>query len=481
MSDPARIDGLDGALRVLAPALERFATERPATPLVAYDGSCPPLPSAGVGLDAMLAELVDLVGDGCRIGMPGWFGFITTAPTAGPAAATAAAAVAGSQRYLHHSFNHLEHLALAWLAELCGVPEPAAGVFTSGGSTANLLALGAARQAAFERDGHDAAELGNPHQRVRIYASERAHRTIHRSAAVLGLGRASVCALGTDTAGHVDVDDLRQRLDDDRAAGVLPLAIVAIAGSTDTGSIDDIATLAQVARQHDVWLHVDGAYGLIARCCPEVSSRFAGVELADSWIVDPHKWLACGTGVGAVYVRDGDLLTRAFAEGHAAYLEGTFAAATGPPISQFDGLAGAWSDQSVELSAPTRGAAVWAVLREIGRDGVVERVRRDIGFASALADRVRAEPELDLLCEPELSIVCFRYVADGARPDDELDALNARIAEQLRRTATVPSTTVVDGRFALRPCFINPRTAEADVDALVDTTLAIGRSFAAAP
>jgi hypothetical protein len=236
-------------------------------------------------------------------------------------------------------------------------------VFTSGGSTANLIALGAARQAAFERVGVDVAEDGvPPGARARIYASTRAHRTVHRSAAALGLGRTSVREIATDRAGHIDVDALAAALDEDRSEAVVPIAVVATAGTTDTGSVDALAELVQVAREHDCWTHVDGAYGLVAHASRSARPLFAGVAGADSWIVDPHKWLATGVGAGAAYVRDGDLLTRAFSQGHADYLEGSFAAPSADVVSQFDGIGGPWADQSMELSAPPRGALVWAVL-----------------------------------------------------------------------------------------------------------------------
>ena len=477
-TDPARIDGLAGALAEIGPALERFATDRPEGRVRPYLAEVPPLPQEGAGLDAVIDELVGSVPHGSRIGMPGWLGFVTTAPTTAPVVAGVASAVAGAQRYLHHSFNHLEHVGLQWLAELCGLPPGVAGVFSSGGSTANLVALGAARQHAFERRGIDVAEHGLPDVPARIYTSERAHRTVHRSAAVLGLGRRAVRAVATAPAGHLLVDDLDRVLAEDIAAGIVPLAVVAVAGSTDTGSVDPIDRIADVCAAHEVWLHVDGAYGLVARVCPDVAPRFAGTERADSWIVDPHKWLAAPVGVGATYVRDGELLTRAFAEGHADYLEGSFGSAEAVPVSQFDGFGGGWADQGVELSSPSRGVAVWAVLRELGVEGVVARVRRDLGLAGALADRVRAHPELELLCEPDLSIVCYRYVPPAEQDGQATDARNARIVEMLRQsTATVPSSTVVDGRYAIRPCFINPRTTIDDVEALVDNTVRIGRSL----
>jgi aromatic-L-amino-acid/L-tryptophan decarboxylase len=480
--DPADVDRVGDALAALLPALERAAGAAPNNGVRAYPAggsrSARPLPEHGAGLDVVLRELSDAVDHGCRIDMPGWFGFVTTGSTTSAVAAQAAVAVAGGQRYLYHAFNDLEWTALRWLAELCGIPAEAAGVFTSGGSTANLVALGAARQAAFERIGVDVAEHGlPPGARTRIYASRRAHRTIHRAAAALGLGRSSVREIATDRAGHVDIDALAAALREDRSEGVVLVAVVGVAGTTDTGSVDPLSKVVQVARDHDCWAHVDGAYGLMAYASRSARRLFAGVSDADSWIVDPHKWLATGVGVGAAYVRDGDLLTRAFSEGHADYLEGSFAEPSADVVSQFDGIGGPWADQAVELSAPPRGALVWAVLREIGRAGVGQRVDRHLALTRRLADQIRRHPRLEMLCEPDLSIVCYRYKPPSGDPD----AINARILEHLRReTATVPTSTLVDGAFALRPCIINPRTSRRDVDDLVRATVAIGDTLSGA-
>lgn len=473
-TDSAETARIVHAVNALLPSLERVTTQPPPDWYPAFlpdaegDGS---LPESGAGMETTLAELADLVERGCAISSPGFFGFITVGSTTTPAVAQLAASVAGGQRYLHHAFNHLEHLALSWLADLCGVPTEAAGVFTSGGSVANFVALGAARQSAYERMGIDVAENGSGNTPPgRIYASNRAHRTIHRSAAALGLGRQSVCEIPTDSTGRLDVKALSEAMDRDASEGVIPIATVAVAGTTDTGSIDPIDAVVDVARAHDSWVHVDGAYGLVAHASPALAPRFAGLERADSWIVDPHKWLSTGLGVGAVYVRDGAVLTRAFAEGAAAYLEGSFSKEAA--VSQFDGMSGDWADQSIELSAPPRGALVWAVLREVGRAGIAARVERHVGLAKYLAGRVREHPRLELACEPELSIVCFRYIP----PDDaESDKVNLQLLEALRReTATVPTSTVVGGRFCLRPCFINPRTTRAHVDALVTNTIKLG-------
>jgi aromatic-L-amino-acid/L-tryptophan decarboxylase len=482
-ADPAETGRTTQALTRLLPALERFAEGQAAATFPAYrPGTVASepigLPDVGIGLDALVDELGTAVEQGCRIGAPGFLGFITTAATTAGVVAQTAASAAGAQRYLLHAFNALEHTALRWLAELCGIPAEASGVFTSGGSTAQLIALGAARQAAFERHGIDVGADGLPTGiQARVYVSSRGHRTIHRAMAVLGHGRSSVVEIATTPCGQLEPAALADALRWDTARGIVPIATVAVAGATDTGAVDPILDVVGIAQEHGSWVHVDGAYGLVANASPAFAPQFRGVERADSWIVDPHKWLATGVGVGAAYVRDGEVLSRAFMEGEAAYLEGSFAAASADGHSQFDLMGGRWADQSLELSAPSRGVLVWAVLREIGRHGVAARVERDAGFATHVAERVRHEDRLELLCDAQLSIVCFRYAppegADG-------DRINRRILERLRQETTViPTSTVVDGVLAIRPCFINPRTTRHEVDELVDAVLRLGDEVAA--
>jgi len=477
--EPAELERVGGALRRLIPALDRYGHGNGNSSFAAYrSGTIPSeaasLPESGASLDTVIDELSAVVDRGCRISAPGFLGFVTTGATTAGVVASTATSLAGGQRYMLHAFNALERTGLRWLAELCGLPADSYGVFSSGGSTANLIALGAARQAAFERRGVDVSAAGLPGGLVgRVYASDRAHRTIHRAAAVLGLGRDGVVEIPTDADGRIDLQALEAALRSDAALGILPVATVAIAGTTDTGSVDRIADLVEVARRYGSWVHVDGAYGLVANASPRLTPLFEGVAAADSWIVDPHKWLATGLGVGATYVRDEEVLTRAFAEGHAAYLEGSFSPADSVDApSQFDLIAGRWADQGLELSAPPRGVLVWAVLREIGRAGVVARVERHVAFAREVAERARAHPRLELLMEPQLSIACFRYrPADGT----DGDALNQRILERLRReTPFIPTSTVVGGVAAIRPCFINPRTTEREVRGLVDTVVQFG-------
>lgn len=478
-ADRAETSRLGEAIGKVLPALERF--NRYVGPDLAASNReiwqhqlDRPLPAHGVGLDEVLNELAEVViPHGLRNGAPGFNGWVTTAPTTTGAAASLAATVAGSQRWWLQPFNYLEAVALRWLAELLGIPPAWQGSFTAGGSSANLVALGAARQQAFERIGRDPARAGLSGQAARIYASTEVHHVVTRAAAVLGLGRDAVVGIPVDDGNRIELDALRRTLEADRSAGVVPVALVATAGTVNTGAVDPIGPMADLAAEFGSWLHVDGAYGLFGRLDERIAHLYAGLERADSAVVDPHKWLAAPVGIGAVFVRDRSLLGRAFTLEPAAYLEGAVESHA-EIASPFDSFGEVFHDFNLDQSAPSRGAVVWAILREIGADGMRQRVRRHNDFARRLADLVEADDRLELLAAPTLSICCFRYHAPGM-DDASLDGLNANISHRLRAESRyVPSTTRVAGKFAIRPCYINPRTTVTEVDGLARSVREIG-------
>ncbi len=430
------------------------------------------LPAEGIGADAVVAELTGVViPNGTRLIEPGFWGWITCAPTTVPVLAEVAGSVASGQRYTITAFNHLEELSLEWLAELCGLAPHMLGVYSSGGSTANLVALGAARQWAFEQIGIDVAADGTRGTEVAVYASAETHHTIQRAAGVLGIGRSNVRMIGTDDRQRMRPDLLRDAIARDLADGVLPIAVVATAGTTNTGAIDPIRELGQIAVEAGVWFHVDGAYGLPGILDERVAPLYDGLELADSAIVDPHKWLNAPVGVAATFVRDRMILHRAFTQEPAAYLE-SVQSDHDVIATSLDDMGIHYSEFGIELSAPARGVVVWSILRELGRDGVAARIRSDDDFARTVADQVRAQPNLELLTEPVLSILCFRYAADGI---DDLDVFNDALLRRLQReTPYLPSSTRVGGAYAIRPCFINARTTPELVDGFVATVVALG-------
>ena len=259
----------------------------------------------------------------------------------------------------------------------------------------------------------------------------------------------------------------------DVAAGVTPLAVVVAAGTTNTGSIDAIRRAGDIAKRHSAWFHVDGAYGLPGILDDRIADLYDGLELADSVITDPHKWLNTPVGVAATFVRDRSILYRAFTQEPADYLEGAFA--EDDVEVSLDSTGTPYYDFGVELSSPVRGVMVWGVLRELGIDGVRARVVQDNDFARHVAARARQHERLELLLDPVLSICVFRYVPESATTEGAINDANREILRRLARESRfVVSSTMVKGRFALRPCFINPRTTLADVDEFVDTVVALG-------
>ncbi|MCR8915405.1 aminotransferase class V-fold PLP-dependent enzyme [Marinobacter panjinensis] len=433
-----------------------------------------PMPEDGIGIQAVLAELGEwVIPNGSPIPNPGCTAFITTGATTIGALATLAGSVAAPQRLGLTAFNFLEELSLDWMARMFGLPEEMKGLYSSGGSVANLVALGAARQAAFEALGIDPARDGIARP-CRLYASAECHHSVQRAAAVLGMGRRSVCGIDTDQQGRMCPAALRRQLMADQQTNLLPVAVIANAGSTNRGAIDPLREIGETAAAYGIWFHVDGAYGLPGILDPRVLPLYDGLDLADSVIVDPHKWLGAPVGIGATYVKDRELLNRAFTQEAATYLEG--ACTNDVAAHSMDNLGIPYADMGVELSAPSRGAVVWALIREIGVAGLRERIIRHNTLARHVAERADAHPNLEVVSAPTLSICGIRYLSDRWR---DLNELNRRIHRRMvQRGRAIPSTTLVNGTLAIRPCFVGARTTLKEADELVDEVLAVGQEVA---
>jgi glutamate/tyrosine decarboxylase-like PLP-dependent enzyme len=480
----ALLDDLTWAVGKLLPPLESFTKfdrpERTAIDRAVWSAKLDePLPMTGAGAEEVLRILGEtVIPNGLRIGAPGFSGWVATMPSTVPLAAHLASAAAGPLCVGIQSFNFLEELALKWLAGLLGLPSSFKGVFTSGGSLANLIGLGAARQHAGERRGLDPARdgvLGLPNPR--IYATDQVHHCIHRAAGVLGFGRRALVTVPTNDRFEMDPAALRQQIQDDLEAGCTPIAVVASAGTISSGAVDPLPEISRVCRDFGVWFHVDGAYGLLGVLEPSIAHLYGGLDAVDSMVVDPQKWLTTSMGCGCVFVRGHALMERTYTLGPAVYIEGSQPVYFNDEVisSQFDDFGYVFHQFSIEHSLPSRGVEVWAVLKEIGVEGLRARISRHIRYAHHLAERVRQAGDLELCAPVTLSTCCFRYVPEALRNrrdpqvTDLLNTLNRRVLGRMRaRGRCMPSGTSIGEAFVIRPCFINPRTTLADVEAHAD-------------
>jgi len=345
----------------------------------------------------------------------------------------------------------IERTVAGWLADAIGCPG-FAGAFTSGGSMANLMGLAMAREVRAPAN----EEGARP---ALVYASEEAHMSVPKAMALLGIGRANLRPIPVDDDFRMRVDALDAAIAEDRTAGRHAIAIVATAGTVNTGAIDPLEDIARVARDNDLWLHVDGAYGAPAALA--VPDRFTGLALADSISLDAHKWLYQPLDCSLLLFRDTAIARTTFAF-------------TGDYARSFatDAVEGfAFFEESIELSRRFRALKLWLSLRYHGLARFREAIAADLAHARLLARLVQSEPALELLAPVELSAVCFR-VNDGG-DQAALDRHNAEILQRVVRDGRVYlSNATIRGAFALRACFVNHRTTDDDVAAIVAAVLA---------
>lgn len=369
-----------------------------------------------------------------------------------------------------HSGIFLLATVSRWLMELTGFPqEGSMGLLLSGGSMANLTALTAARYRAYERAGRDMRRDGlHGGPRLTVYASDQTHSSVQKCVEMLGIGAANMRLVATDNRFRIRPDALAAMIEEDKAAGALPCAIVANAGATNTGAIDPMEAMAGIAADHGIWLHVDGAYGAIGCLDPEEAPRFAGMERADSLTIDPHKWFQTPVDCGALLLRDRELQRRAFSL-VPAYLESGESPEAPWPY-----------EYSFELTYANRAVKAWASLARLGRSGMTELVTRCNRLARLLADRVEASDSLEALTPVSLSVLCFRYRPAGVG-EDRLDAVNDHLSRLIGESgeAHVPTSRIGE-RSCLRACFLHYANGEDDVEHLLELIARLGPAAVAA-
>ena len=435
------------------------------------------VPEEGCGADAVLDRFAREVepypfGNG----HPRFHGWVNSPPAVmGIFAEALAAAMNPSCAGGNHAAVYVERQVTDWFKQLLGFPRSGMGLLVSGGSMAALTALAVARHA---RCGWDVRtgglQGGGPRPRLVVYQTSEGHGCHQKAVELLGLGSDCLRIVERDAARRMRPAALAEAIRDDLAAGRRPLAVVASAGAVNTGAVDPLDEIADVCARHGVWLHVDGAYGAPAILAARYAEPLAGLRHADSLALDPHKWLYVPVEAGLVLVRDAAAMRAAFS-------------LVPPYLRTPEGMGGLpwFSEYGFQQTRSFRALKVWMSLLYHGRAGYRAAIERDIRLAGNLAAALRAAGDFEV-CEPQsLSIVCFRHLraapAAPAPGDPEaLDALNRRILESIQLGgAAFLTSTVLDGRFWLRACLVNPRTRAADLRSLVELVRATGRELAA--
>ncbi len=460
--DAPREEALQHAARLVADAWRSFDRFRPEEPPLdervrrLLEAS---LPSGPTPAHEALEDAARILDESIAQARPRYFAFI----------GSSGLEIGALADFLAHTYDinlavdaraatEVEDQAVRWVAEFVGFPATG-GAFTSGGTISNVSAIAAARERALPGSRH----TGLGERRVAVYCSQEIHYSVTRAVELLGIGSDNLRAIALDGLRRMRPDALAEAIDRDVGEGVIPIAVVATAGTTLTGAIDQLDPIADVCERRGLWLHVDGAYGLPAAATDARSADFAGLARADSCSVDAHKWMYLPKACGVVLVRDADSLAGAFAH-EQGYL----------PHQQHELHA---ADITLEYSRPFRALKLWLAFRAHGAAQFREAIEQNLAEAALLYRTVQASEDFEVMeAPPQLSIVPVRHVPDGVA---DLNAHNLALARAIQADGRVfLSSALIDDEVWLRPCFVNFRTTTEDVLALLDVARELGDRLA---
>ena len=430
----------------------------------------PPMEPQGTG--AVCDDLIKLVFPYATGNThPRFFGWVHGAGTPGAIIAdTMAAAMNSNLGGRDHGAIYVERQVIEWVRELFDFPDTASGLVVSGTSIATMIALTTAR---FHKVDYDVRRRGVQPSEGKLvgYASSEAHSCMARTFDLMGLGMDALRSVPVDDAYRMDIEALRQAISTDVAAGKTPFCVMGSAATVNTGSIDDLAAIAGVCREHELWFHVDGAFGAIPALSDVLRPRLKGIELADSIAFDFHKWMHVQYDAGFVLIRDEEVHREAFTLRREYLTAAPRGLAAGNPW---------FCEYGPELSRGFRALKIWFALKEHGITNIAKKVEDNCRQAGYLASLVETHPDLELSAPVALNITCFRFVSPS-KSDDELNAINAEIVMDLQESGiAVPSTTKLGDILAIRVNITNHRTRQADMDVLVDAVVELGRDRLAA-
>jgi glutamate/tyrosine decarboxylase-like PLP-dependent enzyme len=433
-----------------------------------------PLPERGSEPGPLLEATAQLLFDHSLFNShPRFFGYVTAPPAPigifGDFLAAALNQNVGAWM-LSPAATEIESQTVRWIAELIGYPVDCGGLLVSGGNMANLVCFLAARAAKADWNVREQGVTEASGRRLRVYASAETHTWIQKAADLAGLGTSSIRWIPTDAGLRMDVASLRSQIDMDAAAGDIPFIVVGTAGSVSTGAVDPLPDIAALCRNHNLWFHVDGAYGGFAAAVPEAPHDLRALSEADSIAVDPHKWLYAPLEAGCALVRDTEVLRAAFAY-H-------------PPYYHFEERAMNYVDYGPQNSRGFRALKVWLALRHAGAEGYRRMISDDIRLSRAMAAAIGRHSELQVATQ-NLSITTFRYVPADLKfrvgedlIENHLDLLNQELLDSMQRGGEAfVSNAVIRSRYMLRACIVNFHTDAADVEAVPEIIVRQGRTL----
>ena len=346
-----------------------------------------------------------------------------------------------------------ELTTLEWVKELAGLEGHADGVFTSGGSVANMIGLAVARD----------HKLGDDMTGAVVYCADQTHSCVARALRILGFRANQLRTVATGDDYRIDLDRLRAAVGRDREAGLRPFCIVANAGTTNTGAVDDLHGIADLADEFGLWVHIDGAYGAAAALVEDGRALLAGMERGDSVVIDPHKWLFQPYEAGICFVREPSLLNHAFAASP-EYLQ---------DVAEGDGEVN-FSERGLQLSRGLRAFKLWLSLKVFGAAAFRRAVRRGIATAERAAAMMRASGRFEIVTGPTLAVVTFRLLRDGLDEAETSGLQRGIVAALLDDGFAFVTSTELKGRTCLRFCTINPRIGDDDLAGTIERIVRFG-------
>ncbi|MDT0540439.1 pyridoxal-dependent decarboxylase [Croceitalea sp. P059] len=368
--------------------------------------------------------------------------------------------------HLGPAMNEIEKRVIAWTAELLKFPEDSGGVLVSGGSAANLTGLTVGRNIFFEKEGIRKKGVFGQKPFI-VYASEEVHSCIDKSVELLGIGSNHLRKIKTNSEFQIDLTALKNQIEEDISAGYQPFCIVGNAGTVNTGAIDDLNALADIAESYELWYHIDGAYGALAGILDSLKKEYLGLDRADSIALDFHKWLYQPFEAGCTIVRNWNNLKRTYYK-PAPYLD--------TELSN-DGKRLEFNEHYFQLSRNAKAFKVWMTIKAYGMERIKAMIQKDIDLTNYLNEQIKKSDDFELVADSKLAVSCFRFKGNMTNPSEIID-FNQRLMPELEKDGRVfIMGTKLKGQYAIRACFINHRKTRETTDYLLDVIRDVAKTY----